>query len=67
MSEKILETVEYAAKRLNISTQRAYQLARESVIPVVRLGRQIKIDPEELEKFIKDGGKSLPGGWKRDA
>jgi excisionase family DNA binding protein len=66
VSQKILESVEYAAKRLNISTQRAYQLARESLIPTVRLGRQIKVDPDELEAFIKNGGQALPGGWKKE-
>jgi excisionase family DNA binding protein len=70
MNAKGLESVEYAAKRLNITEQRAYQLAREGILPegvIVRLGRQIRIDPDELEKFIRGGGQALPGGWKKEA
>jgi hypothetical protein len=68
MNQKTLECVEYLAQRLNITEQRAYQVVREGLLPqgvVVRLGRQIRIDPERLENFIRDGGKSLPGGWKK--
>ena len=39
MTEKCLESMEYAARRLNISEQRAYELARQNLIPVIRLGR----------------------------
>ena len=67
MSAKVLKDIEYAAQRLDIPIQRAYQLARESLIPVVRLGRSVKVDPEELERFIQSGGRALPGGWKKEA
>lgn len=70
MSARVLESVEYAAKRLNITEQRAYQLAREGILPdgvIVRLGRQIRIDPDKLEEFIKSGGQALPGGWRKEA
>jgi hypothetical protein len=48
---------------------RAYQLVRGRIIPpgvVVRLGRRIFIDVTEWEKFKRLGGKSLPGGWRRE-
>jgi excisionase family DNA binding protein len=69
MTAKALESMEYAARRLNVSEQRAYQMAREGILPegvVVRLGRQIRVDPDELECFIKNGGQALPGGWKKE-
>ena len=65
MTEKCLESMGYAARRLNISEQRAYQLARQNLIPVIRLGRQLRVDPDELENFIRSGGQSLPGGWRK--
>jgi hypothetical protein len=69
MSARILESIEYAAIRLNVSSQRAYQMAREGILPdgvIIRLGRQLRVDPDELEHFIKNGGQSLPGGWRKN-
>jgi excisionase family DNA binding protein len=67
MSEKILKPVSYAARRLNITEARTYQLIREGLLRgAVKLGRQVRIDPDELEEFIKSGGQPLPGGWKKE-
>jgi excisionase family DNA binding protein len=67
MAEKVLEPVSYAARRLNITEARVYQLVREGLIRgAVRLGRQVRIDPDELEEFIKSGGQALPGGWRKE-
>jgi excisionase family DNA binding protein len=67
MSEKVLKPVSYAARRLNITEARTYQLIREGLLRgAVRLGRQVRIDPDELEEFIKSGGQALPGGWKKE-
>jgi excisionase family DNA binding protein len=60
-------TVEELAVILKVSVARAYQLCRENVIPHTRLGRQIRINPENLKSFCDSGGKSLPGGWRREA
>jgi putative molybdopterin biosynthesis protein len=65
MSETVLLTMSEVSARLGISTARGYELAREKIIPVVRLGRQLRVDPEELKNFIKRGGQSLPGGWRK--
>ena len=54
------------AKMLSISPERAYELARSGALPVVRLGRQLRVDPNALAEWVKKGGKSLPGGWRRD-
>jgi len=66
MPKKLLRMPE-VARILDIREDRVYQLCREGILPHCRLGRQIRIDPEELEAFIKNGGKALPGGWKREA
>lgn len=39
MSDSVLLTIDKVAIRLGITTARAYELARENIIPVVRLGR----------------------------
>jgi excisionase family DNA binding protein len=54
------------AETLSISPQRAYDLARSGVLPVVRLGRQLRVDPSALAEWVGQGGKALPGGWRRD-
>jgi hypothetical protein len=51
------------------SVQRVYALAREGIIPSIRLGRSIRFDPAQIAAFIANGGKALngPGGWRRPA
>jgi hypothetical protein len=47
---------------------RAYQLARENVLPpgvVLRLGRQIRFDLHRLEDWLESGGAGFDGGWRR--
>ena len=41
---------------LSITPARAYELARRGVLPCVRLGRQVRVDPERLEQWIAAGG-----------
>jgi hypothetical protein len=67
MSETKLLTLDQTAEILNTTYARAAGLARENLIPVVRLGRQIRVDPIRLQEFIAGGGRALPGGWKREA
>lgn len=54
------------AKTLSISPERAYGLVRSGVLPVVRLVRQLRVDPNALAEWVGRGGKALPGGWRRD-
>ena len=69
MSESKLESVSYGSKRVGVSIDRFYTLVRQGIFPpgvVVHLGRQIRVHPEKLERFIENGGKALPGGWRRE-
>jgi excisionase family DNA binding protein len=61
-----LLSIQEAAERLNVSPWRAYDLARQGLLPVVRLGRSLRVSETVLEQFIADGGRALPGGWKRE-
>ncbi|MEO8053431.1 MAG: helix-turn-helix domain-containing protein [Acidobacteriota bacterium] len=54
------------AERLDVSVQRVYELARCGILPVVRLGRQIRVEEGRLSAWINEGGRGLPGGWRRD-
>lgn len=52
-----LLTAPETAERLNVRLHRVYELVREGVLPgVVRLGRQIRVDPAALDEFIQSGG-----------
>jgi putative molybdopterin biosynthesis protein len=64
--EKTLLTLEDSAKILNVTYPRAAQLAREGIFPTIRLGRQIRVDPDQLADFLARGGRALPGGWRRE-
>jgi excisionase family DNA binding protein len=61
-----LLTLEDLARTLNVSYARAAQLAREGVLPTIRLGRQIRVHPDQLNEFLARGGRALPGGWRRE-
>lgn len=58
-------TLREAADVLQVSYHRAAELARQGLIPVIRLGRQVRVCPDQLETFIAKGGRALPGGWRR--
>ena len=66
MDERLL-TVPEVADYLQVSKARVYELMREGTIPVVRLGRQLRVNPALLQKLIDAGGVALAGGWKRRA
>jgi excisionase family DNA binding protein len=61
MPEKLLRMSEVAAL-IDTSLPRAYELVRQGVIPgVVRLGRQIRVNPDVLAKWITQGGDAPTG------
>ena len=60
-------TLKQVADILQISEARAQELARLGLLPVIRLGRQYRVDPDTLEEFLRSGGRALPGGWRRNA
>ena len=64
MNRKLLKISE-ASNIINCSRSRTAALVRMGILPAVRLGRQIRIDPNKSQAFIEQGGQPLPGGWKR--
>jgi putative molybdopterin biosynthesis protein len=49
------------AQMLAVSPQRAYELARKDLLPVVRVGRQVRVDQRRLEEWIANGGGAVEG------
>jgi len=62
---KLLQIPE-VAHRLGVSNGRAYALARDGIIPSVRLGRQVRVEEGQLDQWVAAGGASLPGGARQD-
>ena len=62
-----LLTAEEIAAILKVRKHRVYELARTGVLPVVRVGRQLRFDEHRFQDWIRNGGRSLSGGWKRSA
>ena len=61
-----LHTAWQLQKRYGISQARWYELARQGICPHVRLGRQVRFVPEQIEAWIQSGGQALPGGWRQE-
>lgn len=61
MPEKLLRMSEVAAL-IDTSLPRAYELVRQGVIPgVVRLGRQIRVNPDVLARWMNQDGGATAG------
>ncbi len=52
VSERLLLTVEEAARHLGIGRTLAWQLVRKGELPVVRLGRCVRVSRQALEEWI---------------
>ena len=62
---KLLRIPQVAA-RLDITPARAYEMIRLGLLPSVRLGRQVRVDPTQLEEFIAAGGTTATQLQARD-
>ena len=56
-----LLTIPEVSDLLRVPEARAYELARERTIPVVRIGRQVRVPEEALRRWISKGGRGLLG------
>ena len=54
-----LLTISEVSDLLRVPQARAYELAREGVIPTVRIGRQVRVSEAALARWIDQGGRSL--------
>ncbi len=53
-----LITAKEASGILSVSVKRVYEMAGLGIIPVVRMGRQVRFSEDELREWIKKGGSS---------
>lgn len=63
---KLLRLAEVASV-LDVPAARVYEMARRGILPVIRMGRQLRVDPEQLQGWIAAGGQSLPIDDSSDA
>ena len=61
-----LISAETLAPHLGISKARLYLLAKDEIVPSVRLGRSVRFDLGQIREWVEGGGKCYPGGWRRD-
>jgi excisionase family DNA binding protein len=54
MTEQRLLTVPEAANRLGVSRSKGWQLAQQGEIPVVRIGRSVRVPADALDAWIKE-------------
>ena len=54
MVEKLVVTVDQAAKALGISRGLAYEMARQGRIPAIRLGRRLLVPRLALERMLAE-------------
>jgi excisionase family DNA binding protein len=67
ISNRLLKANE-VAQILGISRSQVYKLMDSGVIPVIRFGKIVRVDPGELEAFILDHSNKLGGvniRWER--
>jgi excisionase family DNA binding protein len=60
MINKLLKGNE-VAEILNVSKAFAYRLMSEGRIPTVKLGRSVRVRPEDLQEFISESISQEPG------
>ncbi|RRN71933.1 helix-turn-helix domain-containing protein [Peribacillus simplex] len=58
MSQELSYTIEEVAQLLKVSKLTIYDLVKKGELPVFRVGRQMRMDAKDLEKYITDS-KSL--------
>jgi excisionase family DNA binding protein len=64
---KLLNSLE-VAEMLGESRDYVYTLARQGILPSVKLGRKVKFSEQALLEFIDKGGQAYAGnGWRKEA
>ena len=50
---------------LSLRTKQVYQLARQGIVPAVRVGRLLRFDADALDRWIAAGGQGFDAGWRQ--
>ena len=59
---KLITAPELAEKFDSISRDRLYELAREGLIPHVKIGRSVRFSAQAIAAWLENGGTSGPDG-----
>lgn len=51
--------MEEVANILGVTRDRAYRLARNGTIPVVHIGRHVRVEEQMLYEWIRNGGRQI--------
>ncbi|MCY9509071.1 helix-turn-helix transcriptional regulator [Paenibacillus larvae] len=62
MTEPVSYTTEEVAKRLKVSKLTVYDLMKKGKLPSYRVGRQVRVDAEDLNRYIQSTKTGLPKG-----
>jgi excisionase family DNA binding protein len=54
-------TADEASTMLRVRKPQLYALAREGIVPAVRVGRAIRFNRDQLQAWIENGGAPHPG------
>ena len=54
--EKLIYSVEEAAKLLGIGRSAAYEAARSGELPVIRIGRRWLVSKQALDRMLSEAG-----------
>ena len=54
MSEKLSYSIDEAARRIGVSKNVIYQLAKAQLIPVIRIGRRYVINAEQFDAWFRE-------------
>lgn len=49
-------TADVVAERLSVSRHRVYSLIRSGRLPGIRMGRQVRVSIDVLDRFVSTGG-----------
>lgn len=52
---KNLIRIDEVAKILNMKNSTLHQWTQQGLVPVIRIGRLLRFDPDEIMKYLQDG------------
>ncbi len=58
-------TVSQVAEMTQLTEHRVYEAVRLQLLPAVRIGRQVRIEETAFLDWVKAGGMTYSGGWRR--
>jgi len=58
----VLYTVPETARALRLSTRSVFRLIQRGELPVVRVGRALRLDPRDLAEFVERQKSGAPEG-----